>query len=94
MWGGGESIPVSVRQVVAIGLLLAVVWVLPNASQWMRGYQTALNYRPPVSWLERVWPGSAWQRGLVCGLAVGALGSVAIMLALSAAPTEFLYFQF
>lgn len=94
MWADGESIPVGTRQVAAIGLLLLVVWGLPNAGQWMRGYQTALNYRPALSWFERVWPGSAWRPGPVCGLAVGALGSVAIMLALSAAPTEFLYFQF
>ncbi|MBO1325506.1 MBOAT family protein [Acetobacter sp. TBRC 12305] len=91
---GGGAIAVGLRQVMLIAVLLLVVWGLPNAGQWMRNFQTALNYRPARSWLERAWPSSAWRPGPVCGLVVGAVGMLAVMRALSAAPTEFLYFQF
>ena len=77
-----------------ICLLLAVVWFLPNATQWMRHYQTALGARPKSSWVERRAPASTWRPAPAFGFAIGVFGMFTLLQALSAAPTEFLYFQF
>ena len=77
-----------------IALLLAFVWVLPNTQEWMHRYRTALAWRPRESWLEQRLPFIAWRPGIAVGFAVGALGFFTLALALSAAPSEFLYFQF
>ncbi|MBS7457371.1 MBOAT family O-acyltransferase [Coralloluteibacterium stylophorae] len=74
--------------------LLAVVWTLPNTQQWMRHYRTALDWHVRPGWMER-WSGLAtWRPAPALGAAVGVAGFFALALAFSAAPTEFLYFQF
>ncbi|MFZ3118470.1 MAG: MBOAT family O-acyltransferase [Variovorax sp.] len=77
-----------------IALLLAFVWVLPNTQEWLHRYRTALAWRPRESWLEQRLPFIAWRPGVATGVAIGALGFFALAIALSAAPSEFLYFQF
>ena len=77
-----------------MALLLAVVWLLPNSQEWMHRYRTALAWRPRASWLEQRWPAVAWRPKAGLGFAVGALGFFTLAIALSVAPTEFLYFQF
>lgn len=74
--------------------LLAVVWTLPNSLQWMQRYRTALNWRPQETWMVQRFPLFAWRPAPVIGVAVGVLGFFALAQAFSAAPSEFLYFQF
>jgi alginate O-acetyltransferase complex protein AlgI len=90
----GETTLVTFREVLWIGAMLFVVWFLPNATQWMRRYQTALNTQPKSSWIERVIPAITWRPSPAFGFLVGIVGTLTLMRALSAAPTEFLYFQF
>jgi alginate O-acetyltransferase complex protein AlgI len=77
-----------------IAALLAFVWALPNTQQWMRHYRTALNWRPQEHWLDRRVPFTTWRPVPAFGAAVGVFGFFALARAFSAAPTEFLYFQF
>lgn len=77
-----------------IGGLLLVVWTLPNTQQWMRHYRTALNWRPREHWIEQWAMLMTWRPAPLVGVAVGALSFFALARAFSAAPTEFLYFQF
>jgi D-alanyl-lipoteichoic acid acyltransferase DltB (MBOAT superfamily) len=77
-----------------IGALMAVVWALPNTQQWMLHYRTALNWRPREHWLSRHLPFTAWRPTPALGAAVGVFSFFALARALSAAPSEFLYFQF
>jgi len=77
-----------------IVLLLAFVWTLPNTQQFLRHYRTALNWRPQVSALQRRVAAATWRPGTAYGVALGLLGFFALAKAMSAAPTEFLYFQF
>ena len=81
-------------QVLWIAGLLVVVWGLPNAQQWLRGYRTALVAQTRPSWLQAAFPILVWRPASLIGLAVGWLGFFLIIRAISAAPTEFLYFQF
>ena len=74
--------------------LLFVVWVMPNSQQIMRHYRTALTAQPKPSWLQATIPGMAWQPTAAIGFAIGWLGFFLVIRAISAAPTEFLYFQF
>jgi alginate O-acetyltransferase complex protein AlgI len=75
--------------------MLMAVWFLPNPTQWMRHYRTALDAKPGPSWLERLLPAIAtWRPSPAFGCIVGMVGMLTLMRALSAAPTEFLYFQF
>ena len=77
-----------------IAALLIFVWTLPNTQQWMQHYRTALNWRPRENWLQQRFPVTAWHPTPAMGAAVGVLGFFALARAFSAAPTEFLYFQF
>ncbi len=70
-------------------VFLAFVWTLPNAYQWLRDYPTALDFRPRAGWVDR-----RWRPSPALGVGFGALATVTLLYALSAAPTEFLYFQF
>jgi D-alanyl-lipoteichoic acid acyltransferase DltB (MBOAT superfamily) len=79
---------------VQIGAFLAFVWVLPNTQQWLGHFRTALNWRPRVSWVEKLWPASSWRPNAVFGIIMGLLAFFALARAFSRAPTEFLYFQF
>jgi len=74
--------------------LLFVVWVMPNSQQIMRHYRTALTAQPKPSWLQATIPGMAWQPTAAIGFAIGWLGFFLVIRAISAAPSEFLYFQF
>jgi alginate O-acetyltransferase complex protein AlgI len=73
---------------------LALVWTLPNAQQWLRLYPTALQSEPQSSWLQRRVSALTWRAGLAAGVSIGWIGFFIVMRAASAAPTEFLYFQF
>lgn len=77
-----------------IGLLMVFVWTLPNTQQWMRHYRTALNWRPRAHWLEKPLSFMTWRPVPAIGIAVGVFSFFALARAFSAAPTEFLYFQF
>ncbi|MDB5932486.1 MAG: alginate o-acetyltransferase AlgI [Polaromonas sp.] len=77
-----------------IGALLLLVWTLPNTQQWLRHYRTALNWRPREHWLEKHRSFMAWRPAPATGVAVGVVSFFALARAFSAAPTEFLYFQF
>ncbi|MBW5413633.1 MULTISPECIES: MBOAT family protein [Pseudomonas] len=79
---------------LAIAMLLAFVWTMPNIGQWMHHFRTALNFRPKENWIEHWFPFVAWRPTPVLGAALGVLGFFALASAFSAAPTEFLYFQF
>lgn len=73
--------------------LLAIVWGLPNSQQLMRHYRTALS-QPRQNWLQAAIPALIWRPTSAIGFAVGWLGFFLVIRAISAAPTEFLYFQF
>ncbi|ONG58942.1 alginate O-acetyltransferase [Pseudoroseomonas deserti] len=77
-----------------IAVLLAFCWTLPNSQQWLRAARTALGWKPWSSWMERSMPWLSWRPNAAVGVAVGVVGFYALARALSAAPTEFLYFQF
>jgi hypothetical protein len=75
-------------------VLLVFVWTLPNTQQWMRRYPTALDWRPRAHWLERWLPATSWRPVRAIGVGIGVFSFFALARAFSAAPTEFLYFQF
>lgn len=92
-----EPVPLFKRpQAIAIAGLLAMVWILPNTQQWLRHYRTALNAKPGPSWLERLpaLPLAVWRPTIACGALIGIVSFFALARALSAAPSEFLYFKF
>ena len=90
----GELRLVELTDLLRIGLLLVFVWALPNSTQWLRDYPTALGLASERGWLERFVPAARWRPSMATGLTVGAVSVVTLLYALSAAPTEFLYFQF
>ena len=79
---------------VSIFVLLACVWALPNAQQFLRKYPTALQQPPQPNWLQRLLPALTWRPSITFGVSIGWVGFFLLLRALSAAPTEFLYFQF
>lgn len=81
-------------QMAWIASLLIVVWTMPNSQQLMRHYRTALAPQPKPSLLQATFPIAVWQPTTLIGFAVGCLGFFLVIRAISAAPTEFLYFQF
>lgn len=81
-------------QMVWIAGLLIVVWTMPNSHQIMRHYRTALTAQPKPSWLQTTLPMAVWHPTALIGFAIGWLGFFLVIRAISAAPTEFLYFQF
>jgi alginate O-acetyltransferase complex protein AlgI len=90
-----------VAEFAFIALLLAIVWALPNAQQWLRRFETALGTGPRAAsaaqepsrhrGLGRL---LVWQPTVTFGVIVGCIGFFTLMRALSAAPSEFLYFKF
>jgi alginate O-acetyltransferase complex protein AlgI len=84
----------SSKRLAPVGLLLLIVWTLPNSQQWLGQFRTALGYRARPGWLERLCPVLSWQPRPVFGFVIGAFGVFALIRAFSLAPTEFLYFQF
>jgi alginate O-acetyltransferase complex protein AlgI len=85
---------IKLSEAIWIFVMLLAVWFLPNPTQWMRHYRTALDAKPTPSWLERLSPVTTWRPSPAFGCIIGAVGMLTLMRALSAAPTEFLYFQF
>jgi len=73
---------------------LATVWLLPNSLEWLRRYRTAVNFEPRRSWLQERLPGLVWRPSAPAGVALGVIFSFALLAAISAAPAEFIYFQF
>lgn len=90
----GDTADFSMRQMLLIIGLFATVWLLPNSRQLLREFRTALAPQPRPSWLQATFPVLIWRPGVAVGFIVGWLGFFVIMRASSAAPTEFLYFQF
>jgi hypothetical protein len=84
------------RQVELTLVLLAIVWLLPNTQEWLRRFPTGLGELREPGWLERrLAPiGSSWQPSAAIGVAVGLLAFLAVAKAISAAPPEFIYFNF
>lgn len=74
--------------------LLAAVWILPNAQQWLRNYKTALVAEQRANWLQAAYPILVWRPASLIGFMLGGVGFFVVLRAISAAPTEFLYFQF
>jgi alginate O-acetyltransferase complex protein AlgI len=85
---------VTVPELCWIGVALAAVWSLPNAQQLLRNYETALQAQPRAHKLQTMLSGLTWRPSWGFGLTFGAFAFFVLMRALSAAPTEFLYFQF
>jgi hypothetical protein len=81
-------------QMLWIAGLLVIVWALPNSQQLMRNYRTALAAQAKQSWMQTALPILVWRPTAAIGFAVGWLGFFLVIRAISAAPTEFLYFQF
>ncbi len=85
-------------EVLFIAFLLAIVWLLPNTHQWLGRFETGLGTRPDSQSPGQRRPllGSVptWQPKVKYGVLVGCLSFIAVMRALSAAPSEFLYFKF
>lgn len=90
----GDITGLTPSHAVRIVLFLIVVWAFPNSIQWLRNFPTALNLRPPASWLERYSSLFRWRPSIPTGVAMGAVSVVVMLYATSVAPTEFLYFQF
>lgn len=79
---------------VRIVLFLIVVWTLPNAYQWLGEHPSALDFSARASWIDR-WPSLLhWRPSPALGIVLGAVCAVTLLYSVSAAPTEFLYFQF
>ena len=85
---------VTATHLLWIVAMLAAVWTLPNAQQWLHSYPTALQTQPKPNWLQRLVPAASWRPTVSSGVLVGWLAFFIVMRALSLAPTEFLYFQF
>lgn len=84
------------RQVQLTLVLLAIVWLMPNTQEWLRGTPTGLGEVRPPGWFER-WITAhslGWRPAPVVAVIVGLLGFLAIAKAISAAPPEFIYFNF
>jgi alginate O-acetyltransferase complex protein AlgI len=90
----GELPNFGIAQVLWIAGLLAAVWALPNSQQWLRNYRTVLAAKLRPSRLQRAFPALVWRPASLVGFAMGSLGVLVVLRAISAAPTEFLYFQF
>jgi len=101
MFGGASlslhsSQLLSHRQVQLTLVLLAIVWLLPNTQEWLRGTPTGLGEVRPPGWFER-WITAhslGWRPAPAVAVIVGLLGFLAIAKAISAAPPEFIYFNF
>ncbi len=73
---------------------LAAVWTLPNTLEWLRDYRTAVNFTPQPNWLQQRFPAFVWRPSAANGLVLGAIFMVTGLIAISAAPSEFIYFKF
>jgi D-alanyl-lipoteichoic acid acyltransferase DltB (MBOAT superfamily) len=85
------------RQVQLTMVLLAIVWLLPNSQEWLRRLPTGLGELRAPGLLERraaSWLQIGWRPSTAFALIVGVLGFLAIAKAISAAPPEFIYFNF
>lgn len=84
----------SPRIMAGVALALLIVWTMPNSQQWLRHYRTALGPQPARSWLQERFAQTTWRPTAAIGLAAGCVSFFTLLRAMSAAPTEFLYFQF
>jgi D-alanyl-lipoteichoic acid acyltransferase DltB (MBOAT superfamily) len=90
----GQLDLVDAKAIARIVLFLIVVWALPNSNQWLRDYPTALGFNARPNALERFLPLVRWKPSPAMGLAFGAVSMVTLLYAISAAPSEFIYFHF
>jgi len=88
----------SFQQVGLMALLFAIVWLFPNTQEWLRRFPTGLGAIREPGWLERkltsVGIVTAWRPSPAFAVIVGLIGFFAVTRALSAAPSEFIYFNF
>jgi D-alanyl-lipoteichoic acid acyltransferase DltB (MBOAT superfamily) len=82
------------KAVGRIVLFLIVVWALPNSNQWLRDYPTALGFNARPAGLERFLSLARWKPTATIGVAFGAASMITFLYAISAAPSEFIYFHF
>jgi alginate O-acetyltransferase complex protein AlgI len=85
------------RQVQLTLVLTAIVWLLPNTQEWLRRVPTGLGELRSPGWIERqifALASFGWRPSRAFAVAVGLLGFLAIAKAISAAPPEFIYFNF
>ncbi|MBL8697719.1 MAG: MBOAT family protein [Alphaproteobacteria bacterium] len=82
LYGGGW-------QLAELATALAIVWLLPNTQEILRGHAPALNFQPPI--LGRL---PAWRPGALMGLATGLFAAFLFARTLQKQPGEFIYFQF
>lgn len=92
--GFAELYLFSPQMTAGIALMLVAVWTLPNSQQWLRNYRTALDTQPPLNWLQKHLSAAIWRPSVAGGFLAGWLCFFVLLRAMSAAPTEFLYFQF
>jgi alginate O-acetyltransferase complex protein AlgI len=91
-------VDVPTTELLFTAFLLVIVWALPNTQQWLRRFETGLGSQPKASALEH--QGGVlrrlfvWRPTVAFGMIVGCVGFFSLMRALSAAPSEFLYFKF
>jgi len=94
---GPATLPI--EEVVIIPLLMVLVWILPNSQQWLRLFETSLGpqhtrskaFDQPGFLMRTLF---LWRPTPAFAVIVGIFGFFAVMRALSAAPSEFLYFKF
>ncbi|MGD9742713.1 MAG: MBOAT family protein [Dongiaceae bacterium] len=90
-----ENLPHSdAAQAIWIVGALAAVWSLPNALEWLSRYHTAVNFAPPQNWLQERVPALVWRPTASAGVVLGVVFCFAVLVTLSAAPAQFIYFQF
>ncbi|MDH7639197.1 MBOAT family O-acyltransferase [Sphingomonas oryzagri] len=82
------------KSIARIVLFLIVVWALPNSNQWLGNYPTALGFVARQTATARFAPILRWKPRPAFGVALGAMSMVTILYAVSAAPSEFIYFHF
>jgi len=92
--GIGSLDLVDAKAIARIVLFLIVVWALPNSNQWLGNYPTALGFQARQSAMERIVPLLRWEPRPAVGVTVGAMSMVTLLYAISAAPSEFIYFHF
>lgn len=81
VYGGG-------MQVLQLGVLLGIVWFLPNTQQLMSAYQPCLYLTPMKPSILQ------WRPSVLVGIASGAIGALLMLLAIQGKAGEFIYFQF
>ena len=85
-------------QLLFLLLLSVIVWALPNTQEWLHRFETSLGAEPKTLRIDRqgglLQQVLVWRPTVSFGIVVGVVGFFSLMRAVSAAPSEFLYFKF